>query len=93
MYAREARTVKSPPITSGFARSAMASTKRRRKEAAKPGTSIGSVTVRKIVHDDAPKEAAASSIAGSRFLSIPGLFMYATGKKERDKTRVRPERP
>ena len=93
MYAREAKTVESPPMTKGFARSAIASTKRRRNEAAKPGISMGRVTVRKIFHEDAPREAAASSIAGSRFLSMPSMFMYATGKKERERTRVRPERP
>jgi len=62
-------------MTNGFARSAIASTKSSRKEEAKPGMSIGRVTVRKIVQGEAPSDAAASSVAGSRLRSMPSMFM------------------
>ena len=67
--------MKSPPMTRGLARSAIASTKSSKKDAAKPGISIGRVTVRKTLHGEAPREAAASSMAGSRLRSIPSMFM------------------
>jgi len=67
--------VKSPPITRGFARSAEASTKRSKKELAKPGINIGNVTLKKVRSLDAPIDADASSSAGSRFLIIPRMLM------------------
>ena len=82
MYARDDKTVKSPPITSGFAKSAMASTKRSRNELAMPGINIGKVTLRNTLNLEEPKLAAASSSEGSRFFIMPNKFMYATGKNE-----------